>query len=189
MSSYQTVFLDTNIILDAIENRDKEVKKFVNMLVKAHNKERILLSTSIFNIYELLDKQFEISYYTECMKEKISSDAIIRRRNNRDYFYCERSLRNKNKIIKKLDNFLEKSGLEIFYSTQSIDDRDILFKLLGDRGIRSQDAIILSCALDNDTDCFLTSDGELIRVVSDIIYAYNLTKAEDRDIILRTVLT
>jgi len=189
LSSYQTVFLDTNVILDVIENRDKEVKKIVNMLIKAHKKGSILLSTSIFNICELLDIQFEISYYTECMKEKMSSDIIIRRRNNRDDFYCERSLKNKDKITQKFENFLAKSELEIFYSTQSIDGRDMLFKLLGDRGIRSQDAIILSCALYNEIDCFLTSDSQLIRAIPDIIYAYNLRKSEDRNIILRTVLT
>ena len=123
------------------------------------------------------------------MKEKISSDSILRRRNNRNYFYCERSLRNKDKISSNFERFLEKSNLEILYSTRPIGDRDILFKLLGDRGIRSQDAVILSCALENGIDCFLTNDKDYLKAISDIIYAYNLRKAEDRDIVLRTVLT
>jgi len=181
------IFLDTNIILDVIENRNKEVKQFFNQLTRRYKNGEIQLSTSIYNITELLDKEFEISYFQECMKEKISGDVIIRRRGSRA-FYCERSIRNKEKIVERVNNFLEKSELHIHSSTLPMDEREMLYKLLGDRGIRSQDAIIISCALHNEADYFFTSDGNLKNALPDIIYAFDISREQERDTILRTVL-
>jgi len=187
MSDFTDIFLDTNIMLDVIENRNKEVKQFFNQLKKRHKNGNIQLSTSIYNITELLDKEFEISYFQECMKEKISGDVIIRRRGAR-VFYCERSIRNKDKIIERVNNFLENSEIHIHYSTLPIEEREMLYNLLGDRGIRSQDAIIISCALHNESDYFFTGDGNLKNALPDIIYAFDISKEQDRDTILRTVL-
>ncbi|MCK4826107.1 PIN domain-containing protein, partial [bacterium] len=171
MSDFTDIFLDTNIMLDVIENRNKEVKQFFTQLIKRHKNGDIQLSTSIFNITELLDKEFEISYFQECMKEKISGDVIIRRRGAR-VFYCERSIRNKDKIIERVNAFLENSEIHIHSSTLPIEEREMLYKLLGDRGIRSQDAIIISCALHNESDYFFTSDGNLKNALPDIIYTF-----------------
>ncbi|MCK4816488.1 hypothetical protein KA005_12030, partial [bacterium] len=65
---------------------------------------------------------------------------------------------------------------------------EMLYKLLGDRGIRSQDAIIISCALHNESDYFFTSDGNLKNALPDIIYTFDISREKDRDTILRTVL-
>jgi len=188
LTDFINIFIDTNIMLDVIENRNRDVKQFVSQLIKHHKKGDIQLTTSIYNITELLDKEFEISYFLECMKEKLSGDVIIRRRGTRG-FYCERTIRNKDKIIKKVNNFLKKSELEIYTSTLPIEEQDTLYKLLGDRGIRSQDAIIISCALHNESDYFFTSDGNLKNALPEIIYAYDISREEDRDTILRTMLT
>ena len=189
LTDFTNMFLDTNIMLDVIENRDRDVKHFVSKLIKRHKKGDIQLSTSIYNITELLDIEFEISFYLECMKEKLSCDVIIRRRNNRDFFYCERAIRNKDKIIEKINGFLQKSELEICTSPLPIEESGILYDLLCDRGIRSQDAIILSCALHNESDYFLSRDESLVKSLHGIIYAFNISKVKDRDTILRTVLT
>lgn len=188
MTDFTDIFLDTNIMLDVIENRNKEVKQFFTQLVKHHKNGDIQLSTSIYNITELVDKEFEISYFQECMKEKISGDVIIRRRGSR-IFYCERSIRNKDIIIDKVNDFLEKTELHIHSSTLPIEEREMLYILLGDRGIRSQDAIIVSCALHNESDYFFTSDGNLKNALPDIIYAFDISREQDRDTILRTVLS
>jgi len=187
LAGYTDIFLDTNVLLDVIENRNKEVKHFFNQLVKHHKDGTIQLSTSIYNITELLDKEFEISYFHECMKEKISGDVILRRRGTR-VFYCERSIRNKDKIIEKLNNFLENSELYIHSSTLPIEEREKLYDLLGDRGIRSQDAIIVSCALHNASKYFFTCDGNLKNALPDLIYAFDISREQERDNILRTVL-
>lgn len=188
LADFVDIFLDTNIMLDVIENRNYDVEQFITQLIEHHKNGEIQLSTSIYNITELLDKEFEISYFLECIKEKISGDVIIRKRGSR-LFYCERSIRNKDDIIKKVNSFLEHSELHIHTATLPIEQREMLYKLLGDRGIRSQDAIIISCALHNEADYFFTNDSNLKNALPEIIYAFDVSREQDRDTILRTVLT
>lgn len=188
MADYADIFLDTNVLLDVLEDRNEAVEELFSQLVERHKNGEIQLSTSIYNITELLDKEFELSYFHECMKEKISSDVILRRRGTPGFF-CERSVRNKAAIIERVNNFLEHSELHIHSSTLPIEMRETLYDILGDRGIRSQDAIIISCALHNEADYFFTNDNNLKKALLDLFYTFNLTHEQDRDTILRTVLT
>ena len=73
----QTIFLDSNIILDYLENRNREVREILSELLKLHKEGKCALTTSVFNIAEIIDKEFEINFYGWCLTEKMSYDEIV----------------------------------------------------------------------------------------------------------------
>ncbi len=76
----ETIFLDTNIMLDYIENRHQEVRDIIAQLLLFHRKNIIILSTSIFNLAELIDKEFEIHFIGSLLSQKLSYDEIYRKK-------------------------------------------------------------------------------------------------------------
>ena len=74
--SENLIFIDTNIMLDYIEKRHKKSKKILDKMIKLNKNGKIKLSTSIFNIAELLDVEFEINYFIDCINNKMSADEI-----------------------------------------------------------------------------------------------------------------
>jgi predicted nucleic acid-binding protein len=64
----QVIFLDTNVILDYLENRNQEVRDVIAQSLLLHKKGRIILATSVFNIAELIDQEFQNLFYKRMYK-------------------------------------------------------------------------------------------------------------------------
>ena len=68
----QMVFLDTNVILDYLESRNQEVRDIIAQLLLLYKKGRVILATSVFNVAELVDKEFQIRFIGVCVNERMS---------------------------------------------------------------------------------------------------------------------
>ncbi len=101
------VILDTNVILDYLEKRNREVRDFTKKLIRLSRRRVISLGTTLYNIAEVLDKELEIKFQLELLKNRLSSDEIIRK---------IRKIRNRNNFSKNLDLLNAKSKRKLFGS-------------------------------------------------------------------------
>jgi len=168
----QKAFLDTNVILDYLENRDKEVRDIIAQLLLLHKKGRIVLTTSVFNIAELIDKESEIRFIGLCLNEKMSPDEVMKKRNDRK-FYKEILNNNGIRIKREIEAFLKK-GIQILYILGEKEEYDEIFDLICKRALRSHDALIVTTAIQNNITYFLSNDSDLCNSIKDLLNTYNL---------------
>jgi predicted nucleic acid-binding protein len=170
----QTVFLDTNVILDYLENRHHEVRDIIAQLLLLHKKGRIALATSIFNVAEVIDKEFEIHFSGWCINERMSFDEMSRSRRN-EKLYREVSEKNKNTVEKRIKEFISQNEIILLTLPGDASRYGELYDLVYSYQLQSQDALMIAAALANNATYFLSNDSDLIKSVSDIFpYAYDL---------------
>jgi len=171
----QIVFLDTNVILDYLENRNQEVRDIIAQLLLLHRKGRIILATSVFNIAELVDKEFQIHFIGTCINDRMSYDEIMSKLKRDRKLYKQIAEKNKDKIEKKIESFIFKNKIEIFtLSFNNPQQYQEIYKLIYDRQLRTQDALIVATALSNNATYFLSNDSELVNTIGDLLNSYNL---------------
>lgn len=175
----QIVFLDTNVILDYLENRNQDVRDIVAQLLLLHKKGKIVLATSVFNISEVIDKEFEIRFIGACVNERMSYDEIMGKLRGDKRLYRQIAEASKREIEKGLREFVFKNNIEII--SPSFDDSkqyQELYNLIYDHQLRSQDALIVFTTLSNNATYFLSNDADLVNVISNSkllsVYAFNL---------------
>lgn len=169
----QTVFLDTDVMLDYLEKRHLEVWKIIADLLTLHKKERIRLVTSVFNIAELIDKEFEIHFNNWCLKNKMSSEEILNKR-TKDKLFKPVSERNKSKVKRRVKSFIFKNRMEILSLSEEAEDYREIYDLIYQLQIRSQDALIVATALRWKVTYFLSNDDDLVKKIVELIDAYRL---------------
>ncbi|KXA92558.1 hypothetical protein AKJ64_02850 [candidate division MSBL1 archaeon SCGC-AAA259E17] len=101
----QTVLLDTNVMLDYLENRNSEVQDIVATILHFHNRGAIEVATTVFNIAELIDKLFQIYVIGNLMSERLSYDEIQKKKGDMVLFR-DVSENNREKIRKEVRNFI-----------------------------------------------------------------------------------
>lgn len=183
----QVAFLDTDVILDYLENRDQEVRDVIAQLLLLHKKGRIVLATSVFNIAELIDKEFQIHFVGWCLKERMSYDEIMSKLNRSEKFFKEISDKNRKEIEKRIKSFIFEKEIKII-SLSGIEEYEQLYELIYQRNLRSQDALIVTSALMNKVTYFLSNDSDLISKIGDMIDAYNLRDKNLREAFKSNVL-
>lgn len=169
----QTVFLDTDVILDYLENRNQEVRDTIAQLLLHHKKGKIVLATSVFNIAELIDKEFEIHFIGWCLKERMSYNEAISKLRRDEKLFREISGRNKNDIEKRVENFIFKNNILVF-SLSGTEQYKELYDLIYRLNLKSQDALVVVTALTNKATYFLSNDSNLTNKIGDMIDTYNL---------------
>jgi predicted nucleic acid-binding protein len=169
----QVVFLDTNVILDYLENRDEAVKDIVERLLDRHKNGRVVLATSVFNIAESIDKEFDIHFGKWGLTQKLAFDEIQKLR--RDWRkFAEVSGNHRHRVRKNIEAFAVKNELVIYSVPPESEQYDQLYELIYKYQLESQDALIVAAALANNTTYFLSNDSELIAKTRDILDGYNL---------------
>ena len=176
------VFLDTYIILDYIEIRNREVHELLSTLFLLHQKNKIRLATSIFNIAEVIDKEFQIHFIGEFLKEKLSYDEIAKKRGDRKEFR-RISKKFQEDIEKKVRKFIFEKGILIFsLPLETEEDYQELYNLIYEYQFSSQDALIILTALKNNVTYFISNDHEIVQKINDNgwMYVYNLRDEDQR---------
>ena len=184
----QTCFLDTNIILDYLENRNEEVRDIIAQLLLFHKQGKIVLASSAFNVAELIDKEFEINFIGHLISERLSYDEIMKKKGNKKLFR-EISEKAKEKIEEKIKKFIFNNGIEILSLSfgdgdeKESNDYDDLYKLIYEYQFSSQDALIVSTALSNEVTYFLSNDSDIVKQINNngLIDTYNLRDKTQRD--------
>ena len=179
MISVQIVFLDTNIILDYLENRNPEVRDIIAQLLPPHRKGKIRLATSVFNVAELIDKEFDIHFMSWCLNQRMSSDEVLNKRNRDEKLFEEISEKNRKEIEKRVNKFASKNEIGILSISPEELQQDI-YELIYRHKLQCQDALMIATALANKVTYFLSNDSNLIRKTSELFDGYSL-----RDPILR----
>jgi predicted nucleic acid-binding protein len=144
------VFLDTPLLIDYIENRDREIAHFVQNLIDS---EKIQVSTSIYNIIELLDKIQEIRHMGKLLLKKYSFDEIVRNRRKK------LSKTEREDILKEIGEFRDKL---IIFQIDTDKGYQKVIDLLAEIDLKSQDALIVGCFDASEARMFLTKDSELV---------------------------
>lgn len=177
----QIFFLDTNVILDYLENRNQEVSDIISQLLLFHEKDKILLATSVFNVAELIDNEFQIRFIGACMTERMSGDEIISKLRDREQ-YRQIAEANKDKVEKKIRDFIFKNQIEVL-SIPFNESRHYveLYNLIYNHQLRSQDALIVASAFLNSVTYFLTNDSDLVDTINRLLNTFNLRDKKQRD--------
>lgn len=182
----QTIFLDTNIILDFLEERNREVSKIMEQLLSLHEQEKITLSTSVFNLAELIDKEFEIHYIKHFISEKLSFAEIWNKRNNKKE-YRQISVNNKRRVQKKVHDFLVNNQIPLLSHPLEQKDEEPenseIYQLIYEHQFRSQDALIIATALINNVTYFLSNDTNIVNEINNhnLMDAYSLRDPKQRE--------
>lgn len=169
----QILFIDTSVILDFLENRNAEVKGIVEQLLDLHKNGRVILATSVFNIAEAIDKEFDIHFGRWGLNQRMSFDEISKARRNRRKF-TKFSERNKGRVQKKIEGFALENEIILFSVPPEAQQCEQLYDLICRYQLQSQDAFIVAAALSNKATYFLSNDSELIFNTRDILDGYNL---------------
>lgn len=155
----QLTFLDTNVMLDYLENRNKEVRDLIAQLLLVHKKgTTIQLATSVFNVAELIDKEFEIQFIGDCLKKQMSFDEIQRQKSNVKIFQ-EMSSKNKDQIEKKIKSFISDEQIVVLPLDVENQYEEVL-QFIYQRNLNSQDALIVKTAIINGVTYFLSNDTD-----------------------------
>ena len=170
----QTVFLDTGVILDYLENRNQEVRDLIAQLILLHKKARVMIATSVFNVAELIDKEFEIHFVGWCLNERMSYDETISRLRRDGKMFREVAGKNRNSIEKRVKDFLFKNEIAILSLPGEVQQYEELYELIYQRQLRSQDALIVATALASKVTYFLCMDSDLASKIGEILFTYNL---------------
>jgi len=170
----QIFFLDTNVVLDYLENRNHEVRDIVAQLLHYHKQNKIHLVTSVFNIAEIAESEFQICFWGACINERMSYDEIMSKKNDRKLFK-QIAEKNKDDIKKKIKKFVVYNELEAF--SLSLNDQEHyeeIYKLIYDFQLRLQDALVVAAALENNATYFLSNDSDLVNTIGELINCYDL---------------
>lgn len=189
-SLIDTFFLDTNVLLDYLERRNKDVQRIVSELLQLSKKGKINLATSIFNIAELLEKELDIAFYHKCMKKKMSCDEIIRLARNKGNSY-ERALEScRGKLELKVRKLIENNSLLLLSLPDDLDPIEQVWDLGVNRFLSSQDVMIVTTALAYNVTYFLSNDKQLVRKIGENgwFYVYDLREDNQRETFCNTVL-
>jgi predicted nucleic acid-binding protein len=147
------IFLDTNLMIDYLENRNQKVVIFLQKLFENKN---IEVSTSFFNQIELIDKIQEITHLGNLViKRKYCFDEIIRAKREKELIPSERE-----KIFNDIENFFKDKKIKR-YILESKDARTT-GEIITSMNLESQDALIISTYHTSQADMFLSNDKKLI---------------------------
>jgi predicted nucleic acid-binding protein len=183
----QIAFLDTDVILDYLENRNQEVRDIVAQLLLLHKKGRIVLATSVFNIAELIDKDFQIHFIGWCLKERMTYDEVISKLNRDEKLFREVSSRNKEEVEKRIKSFIFEKKIQIL-SLLGEKEYEEIYNLIYEQNLRSQDALIVATALANKVTYFLSNDSNLTSRIGSLLDVYNLRDKNMQEAFRRNVL-
>lgn len=183
----QIVFLDTDVILDYLENRNKDVSDVIAQLLYLYNKGRIILATSVFNVAELIDKEFEIHFVGWCLKERMSPDETISKLNRDEKYVKEISDINRKEIEKRMEDFLFKKEIVVL-SLSGVKEYKELYNLIYQRNLKSQDALIVATAQINKATYFLSNDTYLTSRIGDMFNTFSLRDKNLREAFQNNVL-
>ena len=159
------IFLDTNILIDYFEMRDRKVVTFICNLIEDENIEII---TSIYNFVELIDKLQQIKHMGKLVLKKHSYDEIARSK-IKDLTYDERE-----EITEDINKFIQENiSIEILSGDGYLTALDII----SDFNIESQDALIITAYLNSEAEIFLTKDENLLKEIrKEISHCYHIKK-------------
>lgn len=170
----QTVFVGTDVILDYLENRNQEVSDVIAQLLLLHNKRRIVIATSVFNVAEVIDKEFGIHFIGWCLNESMSHDEAINKLRIEEKLFEEISEKHGKQIEQRISNFILKNDVAVLSLSSDALQQQNVCELIYGRHLRSQDALMVATALANNVTYFLSNESNLVTKVGEMLDAYNL---------------
>lgn len=150
----QRIFLDSNVILDIVENRDENSKKLLDYICL----NKIYCCTSVFAHAESIDKKQEFIHIKNMLDNNTSVDKAIRNRGNKRL-----SLKQREDVMEDFGNFFNKYNIV----TWDLDKYgwEQVIEIMRVFNIKAPDSIHLAVAMIAECTIFTTKDEELLKVV------------------------
>ncbi len=152
MTKHISVYLDTNILRDAMARRNKDSIFWLNRI----KEKNWTCMTSILGITELVDIDQDNSYVNRQLSRHVDFDRIYRDKYHRDLDVSEFQT-----IKNAVNNFLSEYS---FIKVVSLDDEawKLFLHISINSNLFSPDAIHLAAAWRNGADLIITSDSHFI---------------------------
>ncbi len=176
------------MILDYLENRNQEVRDLIAQLLLLHSRGRIRIATSVFNVAELIDKEFEIHFIGWCLKERMSYDETITRLRSDGKMFKDVAAKNRNSIEKQVKNFLFENEIAILSLSGEVGQYEELYDLIYQRQLQSQDALIVATALASKVTYFASTDSTLASKIGELLFTYDFHNLDRRKAFRDSVL-
>ncbi|MHB1708760.1 MAG: type II toxin-antitoxin system VapC family toxin [Thermoplasmataceae archaeon] len=155
ISKKPVIYLDTNVILDHIRQRNNDSV----VLIESIKKRKIKTWTSYYTLFEIADKQKEDTWVWKRVKNKESLDDILRTR------YPMKL--NKDEMRTVYDHIQSKFWVDyidkevILVNLPRDDDWDNVLDLITWHNISIGDAFHVQAAIQTSCDIFVTRDSQL----------------------------
>lgn len=146
------------------------------------------------NLSELLDKELEIRYQLEMLRNKLSPDMVIRKARNRSSYHIEFSKLSEDsirRIFGSINKSISKalSNFVIFWIQEfTPEDYEVLEQLIMRGYLQSQDALMVLTVFKLEA-YLLSKDGYLVEspIVNDLVFIYDPSNSEHRRGLLKEV--
>ncbi len=156
------LYLDTNIILDYIRNRNSDSVALLEII----RKRRLKSWTSYYALLELTDKELENKWIWKRIQKGETFEDVLRTRYPRKLLRDEMRAVYDEIIEKFMEDFLESDI--IFLNIPNSDDWDSILDLMFQTNISVGDAIHVIAALSSNCNVFVTRDSHLREVIKEI---------------------
>lgn len=177
LSKKPVIYLDTNVILDHIRQRNNDSV----VLIESIKKRKIKTWTSYYTLFEITEKQKEDSWVWKGVKNKESLDDILRTRYPMKLNKYEMRTVYDEIQSKFWKDYIEKDV--ILVNLPRDDDWDNILDLITWHNISIGDAFHVQAALQTSCDIFVTRDSKLANEIkcleSDIQVKLIVTEPKD----------
>jgi predicted nucleic acid-binding protein len=162
VSRKPVIYLDTNVILDHLRQRNTDSM----MLIETIKKRKINTWTSYYTLFEITEKQKEDTWVWKRVKNKESLDDILRTRYPMKLNKDEMRSVYDNIQSKFWDDYIDKDVIKI--NLPRDDDWDKILDLITWHNISIGDAFHLQAAIQTSCDIFVTRDSQLANEIKAI---------------------
>lgn len=150
------IYLDTNIIIDEVEKRNRKTLTFFEKLRTVGNWEAV---TSIFAIVEAIDVEGQITHAANLVRNKMSWDEIAKQRTK------ELSQIERDKAVKQVEEFRERNRKVKVYEFKERGWKTAL-EVMRNLDISAPDALHVATALNARCQIFLSKDSTLLATIA-----------------------
>jgi predicted nucleic acid-binding protein len=149
--SIDRIYLDTNVILDVIENR----RTASLTLLRKVRELGFYCCTSSFALCETIDKEQEFMHIGNMCKNKCTFDDLLRNKRNKELNTKERQI-----AIDRVGNFFATYPVVIFNIEGDTWDKAI--EALQILNVSASDSVQIATAIANKCSVFITNDEKLL---------------------------
>lgn len=163
------IYLDTNIILDVVEER----RKASTLLLEKVKRSKWYCCTSMFALCEAIDIEQQFTHIENMLKKKYSPDQILRKRRQKRISQEERE-----NAIEKVESFFDKYPVEIFAIEKDAWEKAL--QTMRDLNVSACDSIQIVTALEAKCTVLITNDKELRKYAKKLLSCLKSTEALDK---------
>lgn len=166
------VYVDTNIVRDCTEGRDKDSVHLVETIRDL----KIECVTSIFSLMELLDTKKDDLFFSKKLSQKMEINEILRRRRNKDLNMYD---------LEELSKYLELRFFKTYPFIQPVNiTRDeswsLALSISASSNLSANDTVHLVTAWESKCNILVTNDEQFIKSATSLLREQGIKEEQFR---------